>query len=1176
MSDKTNHFIHSLTSPERQYGEVPFYWWNGSPLSKERLKEQIEMLAEKGLAGVQINYAHINGGGENNLPHGGHGRSIPGSPRQFSDEWWEFFSFAAKECEKHGMSIGMGDYTIAWIGNGYFTDKVASLPDMHAKYLTCKKQMLFTGDENVSDNSVLFIVTYKDFEAAEPVIIYEKGKGVLNPVSGMCEGYIVECHEADNSIDPLNPLSGSSLVDIYFREFERRVPDVKPGTLNYFFQDELMFGVDTKYLWSDSLREGIKEKYGYDIAGFIPHLFYNLGDKTPKIRLDTADVKTEIMENCYFKPVFDYHNERGLIYGCDQSGRGKDPGEFSDYFRTVRWFTAPGNDTPGRAADLIKVKVNSSIAHLYNRPRVWLEGYHSSGWGTTLESITAPTSDNFIFGANLLNLHGLYYSTNGGFFEWAPPDFHFRMPYWDDEKSWLDKYKRLSALLTTGKHFCDCAVYYPVSSHDYGENHVECTDCTFDYAEELFSGGLDFDFIDFQSIEKAKCHSGRLVTETESYKALVFAGVDCIRYSAIKKAKELLTSGGCVVFCGITPYASDRNGKNDSVLKKDIEEILSHPNASLVSSPAEALSFINTKITRSFFPDNEVSQDRVFVHGRENGNDKLFFVRYAAKDSVCRFEAEGNAFILDIEKGEAIKLSGTVAAGGFTFVKMPFDGNKDTLILFTEDDIYYEKEIDTAGFRDEILINDIVLDGYWDFTLIPTLDNRYGDYYMPPSGIIGAEARFFDIKKVNSTEKIPDSFSFYDVPYCTSSALKTVYCSKKTEEICSFISKNKAITEKECFTFENKNFIFEERQIHSRYGYICTDDYTSSLYEQGHHGLKGKIYDDNIYFTDDCVISTFVYSDQNQTAVLSFGNIKPDTVYLNGEKTEEGKIFLNTGKNHLCFCFTYDKELIPDYRNHGHIKRTSVHITKENPVKQEAYLCVPSFASHDYFRLSPDSGEGNLFCFRFKGIPALKSFRISLFGELLSAASDGHPMEIKYEGNGNFGSEIYTAATQKENPDPTDVIFFVKAENGYEYAEIIPEPVTLFSGKGRMMTGDICKTGALKSYSGKLCYEKTAELERLYPDEHFIFETENIGATARLEINGKLVSVFTYSPFRADITDYIVNGGNHIKITVSNTLCNHYSTIPSKYSNYPRDSASGLLSPVHIKVIEYQKGENNL
>ena len=88
---------------------------------------------------------------------------------------------------------------------------------------------------------------------------------------------------------------------------------------------------------------------------------------------------------------------------------------------------------PGRNSDVIKEKVNSSIAHLYQRPRVWLEGYHSSGWGTTLESITIPTSENFVFGANLLILHGLYYSIYGVWWEWAPPDFHFRMPYWEHE-----------------------------------------------------------------------------------------------------------------------------------------------------------------------------------------------------------------------------------------------------------------------------------------------------------------------------------------------------------------------------------------------------------------------------------------------------------------------------------------------------------------------------------------------------------------------------------------------------------------------------------------------------------------------------------------------------------------------------------------------------------------------
>ena len=57
--------------------------------------------------------------------------------------------------------------------------------------------------------------------------------------------------------------------------------------------------------------------------------------------------------------------------------------EFGDYFRAVRWYTAPGHDTPGGRADLRKNKVSSSIAHLYQRPRVWLEGYHSLGWGAT-------------------------------------------------------------------------------------------------------------------------------------------------------------------------------------------------------------------------------------------------------------------------------------------------------------------------------------------------------------------------------------------------------------------------------------------------------------------------------------------------------------------------------------------------------------------------------------------------------------------------------------------------------------------------------------------------------------------------------------------------------------------------------------------------------------------------
>ena len=67
--------------------------------------------------------------------------------------------------------------------------------------------------------------------------------------------------------------------------------------------------------------------------------------------------------------------------GCDHGGRGRNVVEFGDYFRAQRWNQGPGADQPGFGKDLIKAKVASSIAHLYQRPRVWLEGFYGS-WTT--------------------------------------------------------------------------------------------------------------------------------------------------------------------------------------------------------------------------------------------------------------------------------------------------------------------------------------------------------------------------------------------------------------------------------------------------------------------------------------------------------------------------------------------------------------------------------------------------------------------------------------------------------------------------------------------------------------------------------------------------------------------------------------------------------------------------
>ncbi len=1170
MQQYSHDFISALNAPDRSFGEVPFYWWTGDRLDKARLTAQLEALAAKGVAGVQVNYAHRDRGGEENLSYGGAGRTIDGDPMPFSEEWWDIFAYAAHECERLGMGIGVGDYTLAWIGNGFFTDRIAATPGMNAREMTCEKRLLSPGDENLLGGDVIAAVTYPDANCHLPDLIYTEDEGLIRPLAAPCEAYIVTGKAVPQSIDPMHPDCGKMLVDLFFMEFERRLPDLKPGTLNYFFQDELLFGCDVKRVWRPDLREGVQEKYGYDIIGFLPHLFYDLGDFTPKLRMDVADVRADLMEEGYFRPIYEFHASRGMIYGCDQSGRGKRPDEFCDYFRAVRWFTAPGNDTPGRAADMIKVKVNSSIAHLYERPRVWLEGYHSSGWGTTPESVTAPTSDNFLFGANLLNLHGLYYSTNGGFFEWAPPDFHFRMPYWDDMEHWLRKYQRLAALLTAGVHRCDAAVYYPVSSCDYGENAEQCVGATFAVAEYLMERGMDFDFIDHQSIERAECREGTMNVSGERYRALLFCGVDCVRFAALLKARELLDAGGTVVFFGLTPSISDRAGKNDAALDNTVQAMLAHPNCRLIDDPDDLSAFLNRRVTRSFLPDADCP-GKVYATRRVCGEDDLFFVRYAPKNSVCRFEATGTPYLLDAYTGETALLTGTVAKDGFTFIRMPNEPDEDTVILFTKAAVGYDREINTAGFSGPQTVRETAPDGEWDVSLIPTLDNTYGDFYLPAGGVIGPQARFFDCEETDGSLRVPEKFRCTALPYCQSAAFKKLETPGQTAFVSEYLAASPKAAKKEKFYLLDREYRFAVLPLHARYGYICPDDYETRLYEQGHHGLKGRVYNDNLYFREDCVFVTDVIADADADAFLRLEGYPPEKLYLNGQDITSlpETVRLREGGNRVVIAFAYDKDRCPDYRNRGDIKRAGLHFTKVKTPRQTGFpLANSAFANPDYLRLRDPAVYGNVICYRFASVPGFQGFTANVFGEILAAFNDGRPMTVTPDGEGNFGGSRFTVTAAAPSAYISEVVFFVKAKEGCEYTAALPEPLDLLCGdNGRLPCGDASRMGSLSCYSGKLRYAKKVDLEKIDINERFILEIGDAGATVKAEINGQTAAVFTYRPFTADITQYVVNGENEIALTVSNTLCNHYSTIPSYYSNFPQDAKSGLIGPVTIRTI---------
>lgn len=560
-------------NPPPGYGEVPFWWWTGDPLDKDRLLWQIERLHEKGISGMQVNYAHED---SNGWP------TYASEPEIFSKDWWKVWGFVADQCSTRGMGIGLSGYTLDWPnGRSLISRKIYGESEIQGREIAIAHKEGVAAGKTLACDLPADTVAVRAYpcgdsrfscQSIDLTDSIENQSLQWTPAEGRWEVWILTASRKPGTLNPIHPLAGQRVVEKFFQPFQDHAPGQSAAGLNYFFHDELKFGVGDR-LWTDDLPEQFRCRKGYDLFEALPAMFQDVGPRTVKYRLDFMDVKVQLAQERYFIPIFRWHWSRGKIYGCDQGSRGRNPAEFGDYFSAVRWYTAPGHDTPRGKADLIKGKVSSSIAHLYRRPRVWLEGYHSLGWGATPENLMFATRENYLYGCNLLNLHGLYYTTHGSFWEWAPPCYHFRMPYWQHMHVFLKYFERLSYLMSQGVHQCDVAIVYPVAPHQAGLGGSQATKAAFTAGETLMNNGYDFIFIDSDSIARAEIRDGRLHVADASYRVLVLPAMRAVRWPTLQKAREFYRAGGIVVAASALPEASDRAGCHDPQMDAVVKEL---------------------------------------------------------------------------------------------------------------------------------------------------------------------------------------------------------------------------------------------------------------------------------------------------------------------------------------------------------------------------------------------------------------------------------------------------------------------------------------------------------------------------------------------------------------------------------------------------------------------------
>jgi len=368
--------------------------------------------------------------------------------------------------------------------------------------------------------------------------------------------------------DYQNPAAGAALIDIVHGEMERRFAAELGKGIAGSFQDEF----PALPHFSTRLPEEFKRRAGYDLLERLPALYDDVVDgfddasvpTTAQIRCDANRVAAELCEEAFFIPLHEWHERYGMLCGYDQTVRNADPvrGEqyYVDYFRTMRHYSVPGNDMDG------DIKPHQSIAELYGQPRVWIEAFHSSGWGQTLEEIATLLHPWYADGGTLFNPHAIYYSIHGSYWEWAPPDTGWRQPYFAHYPVLADYVSRLSWLLSQGTREVRVGVLHPASTVHAGTGFSgssalaqEAQDAYWKVQGSLRSARMDYIILDEESVTRGEAADGILTTGPARLRVVILPAAQALTAEALNKLAVFAEMGGTVLVAGPAPsIAADR------------------------------------------------------------------------------------------------------------------------------------------------------------------------------------------------------------------------------------------------------------------------------------------------------------------------------------------------------------------------------------------------------------------------------------------------------------------------------------------------------------------------------------------------------------------------------------------------------------------------------------------
>ena len=343
-----------------------------------------------------------------------------------------------------------------------------------------------------------------------------------------------------------------------------------------------------------------------------------------------------------------------------------------------------------------------------------------SGWGVTQAENLAWTNENYAYGINLYNRHGGLYTLMGGWYEWVPPAVDFYQPYWKYWKSFTDYVKRLSYILSQGKHRADVALLYPLTTmhakwvaerlsgpltHDdlwpaFEPAANQSAQSLMKLAKSIYHHGIDLDFINDESIEQATIQDNKLEVADLEFRAIVLPPLTTIRTATLEKVKTLYDRGGTVVAFGQLPNASAEHGRGDPHIRSLVRHVFgiqagrpvaqvtrnySQKGGVAVFVPKEETQ-VPAALSQAITRDVVASEEKVFHTHQKVGDLEVYFLFNAKPERrrlSFRFRLNGEPEIWDAFTGSVYPVHRFKRETDTTQVELEMEPYAGVVLVFT-------------------------------------------------------------------------------------------------------------------------------------------------------------------------------------------------------------------------------------------------------------------------------------------------------------------------------------------------------------------------------------------------------------------------------------------------------------------------------------------------------------